>query len=148
MVWRCNSFAFTYKKIKVMRCKTCPLYGCGSSKTTPINRAYVCVISPRSDRAAVGHCMSCYEYVRRLVHAQVALLLLLRASGHVSRSVSIYLFSTLALYYTKALSHSLTLCHSSTHCSFFHNLSTSILIHKYFSTSYPQTYPQDNPLAL
>ena len=87
------------------------------------------------------------------MHAQVALLLLLRASVHVSRSVTIYLFSILALYYTKASlthihTHSLTLCHSSAHCSFFHNLYTTILIHKYFSTSYAQTYPQDNPLAL
>ena len=26
VVWRCNSLAFSYKKIKVMRCKTCPIY--------------------------------------------------------------------------------------------------------------------------
>ena len=124
-----------------------PLYGCGSSKTAPINRAYYCSVSRRSDRAAVGHCMACYECMQRLMPAQVAFPSTLCVHGHVSPSVSIYLFSTLPLYYTKA-SLSLTLFHSSTHCSFFHNLSTSILIHKYFSTSYPQTYPQDNPLAL
>ena len=143
-MWRCNSLAFSYKKIKVMRCKTCPLYGCGSSKTAPINRAYLCVVSCLSGQAAgrALHVMACCACSRRTL-CICALSLSLCASGHVSPSVSIYLFITLALYYTKA-----SLSHSSAPCSFFHNLSTSLLIHKYFSTSYAQTYPQDNPLVL
>ena len=146
-MWRCNSLAFSYKKIKVMRCKTCPLYGCGSSKTAPINRAYYCSVSRRFDQQQQGIACHGIGCVRRLIPAQSLLRRLVRAADRVSRAVSIYLFSTLALYYTKA-SLSLTLCHSCTPCSFFHNLSTSLLIHKYFSTSYAQTYPQDNPLVL
>ena len=126
-MWRCNSFAFSYKKIKVMRCKTCPLYGCGSSKTAPINRAYLCVVSCLSGRAAgrAQHVMACNACSRRTL-CICALSLSLCASGHVSPSVSIYLFITLALYYTKA-SLSLTPPH-----------------HAVFSTTYPQAYLSTN----
>ena len=125
-MWRCNSLAFSYKNIKVMRCKTCPLYGCGSSKTAPINRSYVRIVSRRSEKAAAGQRMARCEFVRLVMSAQMVFPSTLCVYRHFSPSVSIYLFSTLALYYTKAslpLSLSATLPHIAV-----------------FSTIYPQAY--------
>ena len=79
-----------------------------------------CRVDLRGQQQA--HFMACCEYAQRPMPAQVAFPSTLCVHGHVSPSVSIYLFSTLALYYTKA-SLSATLPHIAV-----------------FSTIYPQAY--------